>query len=143
MMQANVLLFLANAASNLRSTDRDLEYGYDEDEYGYDGDAEAEVAYYNATDTNTTATNSTMNFDGAKQYVVSQVTSTIASSPSDWSQEMWITFAAFMFVFGTLASCFCLFFVFPCCCPTSMRTAYARMIAPPQDAPKKVRLLHR
>mmetsp|Transcript_5710 Transcript_5710/g.8650 ORF Transcript_5710/g.8650 Transcript_5710/m.8650 type:complete len:145 (+) Transcript_5710:29-463(+) len=128
-------MYLANAA-NLRSTERDL-YGYD------DATDDAAVETDDATATNTTSAYNGTVTDHVKDYTITHVQSNYQSIPSEWSGEQWGTFAALMFVFGSIASCFCLFFVFPFCCPTVMTTAYARFLNPPQEDTKKVKLIRK
>jgi hypothetical protein len=127
LSSVQLTMFLANAA-NLRSTERDL-YGYDD---ATDDDAVNNTSAYTGTVT-----------DRVKDYTVSHVQANYSSVPSEWSGEQWGTFAALMFVFGSIASCFCLFFVFPFCCPSVMTTAYARYLNPPKEDTKKVKLIRR
>ena len=61
--------------------------------------------------------------------MASYVQDNYQSVPSEWSTEQWGFFAAMMFAFGMINSLFCLFCVFPCCCPRVMRTTYAKLIS--------------
>jgi hypothetical protein len=131
-----LITFVVNGA-NLRSNERDLTYGYD-DTVVADDDT---VITDDDVGTNTTSYNTTATVrEKFKNYTVSHMQNTYQSVPSEWSGEQWAFFAALMFIFGSIASCGCLFVVFPCCCPTAMTTAYARFLNPPVDE-KKVKLI--
>ncbi len=70
--------------------------------------------------------------------------STYQSVPAEWTEGQWELFAALMFAFGIFSSLFFFFFVFPCCCPSVARTAYARLITEERlvtEDTKKVKLI--
>mmetsp|Transcript_12740 Transcript_12740/g.23883 ORF Transcript_12740/g.23883 Transcript_12740/m.23883 type:complete len:151 (+) Transcript_12740:144-596(+) len=124
-------------STSLRSNNRNLGYGYDDDnienEYQY-----GEVA--------SNSTGSSI----IKDYTISHMQTTYGSVPAEWAADQWLFFAAMMFIFGTISSCFCLLMVLPCWCPSAMRTAYARYLASTieedfvlRNDSKKVRLIRK
>ena len=92
------------------------------------------------TDDDYTAYNGTFS-DRVKDYTNTHIQESYETTPSEWSNEQWGFFAGLMFIFGSISSLFFLLFVFPCCCPNAMRTAYARFIV--TEDSKKVNLIHR
>lgn len=126
-------------SSSLRSNDRNLGYGYEDDDY---------MSVNNNSEHDEVASNST-GANKIKDYTISHMQANYQSVPSQWTADQWLFFAFLMFVFGSISSCFCLFMVLPCCCPSAMRTAYARYLAPSLDDDytrtdtKKVRLIRK
>jgi len=123
----------------LRSEKRYLGYGYDDDDDVVSNNASQ---YYDDVASNTTGSH------GLKDYTISHMQANYQSVPSEWTAEQWWFFAALMFVFGSISSCFCILIIMPCCCPSAMRTAYARYISPSSDDnfrgdSKKVRLIRK
>ena len=90
--------------------------------------------------------NNSTNSGNVRGYVVNHAQDNYQTTPAEWTNEEWGFFAAAMFLFGALSSLGCLIFVLPCCCPSHMKTAYARCLAPRLEEdtnPKKVQLIHR
>lgn len=123
------------AYSSVRSKTRNMGYGYDDD---IDNKSQFDEVVYNSTGSN-----------GIKDYTISHMQANYQSVPSEWTADQWLFFAAMMFIFGSISSCFCLFMILPCCCPSAMRTAYARYLEPSLEDDylrtntKKVRLIRK
>ncbi len=102
-------------------------------------------AYYLTDDddamTNSTGTTFQNMADGTKQYFTNHAQTGYTNVPSEWDAEEWFFIGLVMFLFGSMSSICCLLCVFPKCCPHTMRTAYARFIAPDIEDGKKVRLI--